>query len=1141
MKLRLLVFLIIFLAKNTLAADFIVTSKADSGSGTLREAITLAAANGSAEKDYIKFNLPGSTVLDRRISLTTALPLLSSNLVIDGSTQPGEKFQASDAKIQIVPGNSGFDAFVLLNIDGFELYGVYITGFANSVPRKIGFESPTAALYIENSKNIQIGAPGKGNVFFDNSYAISTWYTSITDGSSLPIMGAENLKIYSNYFGFAPDGKSIGGIIRGVAPEIALNYCKGLIEIGGADIKLRNFFGTKATFIAGQFSDPSRLFPSDYLIQNNFFGYDINGQASIIPTRNTSGMTAITLGPGNSPYSIKILDNKIQTPYSVSTGQVTGEVYFQGNILQNDQYPGKPYYRAYTGFNSTNNIKIGGENPGEGNTITGQQLSAGSPKSVLVQQTNIYCSLVPSEEIYINRSNLLPVVEIKVITSNSVSGISSPKSKIELFMDDDCPGCQPFKYFTTVLADENGNWEYKGSITSGIIATATLNGFTSLFTNVKSIKGSVLLNSSCGENNGSITGPIFQNSGGYQWTNERNEVIGNAADISNLAPGLYTLTFINASCSNPITYKISSISPSVNKSAVTITQPSCDNKNGRILVNPNNFERENFKYVWTDINGKVRAESSDLINVEAGTYLLKVSYRDCSITYGPIILDNKQGPVIDQTAAIIQNTACNTSNGSIKNIKITGTGNIIYTWKNSANVIVGNTLDLLNVPAGKYTIEVKDGSSCGPLTSGSIEVKEIGGITLDESNTKITNSTCNSSNGSVLGLVISGGTDYKWINENSQVISNKLDLLNVSAGKYTLHVSNAAGCLKQSKVFEVTEKPIAQFNVLTEIVGETCNQNNGSITVSFTGSQPKTIRWTSSSGNTLGNATKLAGISEGNYKLFLTDDQGCENLHREYTVSNVNGALLDRSIEKVTNDQCTQSKGSIKGPGLSGGKLPYSYEWKDKTGLIIGRDANLENVRAGDYFLTIGDALACSNQTIQYTVYDENSTLEDPLVKDVQICAPGETLIEVTKPNPGKYILYDNSGAVLVEDINGSFRVNVLKSSTYFIEYQLGICKSAKVPVEVFVADEGLALNNTITPNGDGINDDWILSSISNYPSSKIEIYNRYGQKVFQSRGYGTPFNGLVNGIELPSGTYYYTIELRSGCNIVKGALTIIR
>lgn len=1141
MKLRLLGFLIIFLIKNTLAADFIVTSKADSGNGTLREAITLAAANGSAEKDYIKFNLPGSTILDRQISINTALPLLSSNLVIDGSTQPGEKFQASDAKIQIVPGNSGYDAFVLLNIDGFELYGCYITGFANSVFRKIGFPSPTAALYIENSKNIQIGAPGKGNVFFENNYAISTWYTSIIDGSSLPVMGAENLKIHSNFFGFAPDGKTTGSIILGVAPEIGLNYCKGLIEIGGADIKLRNFFGTKATFIAGQHADPSRLFPTEFLIQNNFFGYNTNGVASMIPTRNTSGLTAITLGPGNAPYSFKILDNKIQTPHTVSTGQVTGEVYFQGNILQNDQYPGKPYYRAFTGFNSTNNIKIGGENPGEGNTITGQQLQAESSKSVLLQQTNIYCSLVPSEEVYINRSKLLPVVEIKMVTSNSVSGTSSPRSKIELFMDDDCPGCQPFKYFTTVLADENGNWEYQGSITSGIIATATLNGFTSLFTNIKVIKGSVLLNSSCGESNGSITGPTFQNSGGYQWRNERNEVIGNAADISNLAPGLYTLTFQNASCSNPITYQISSISPSVNKSAVQITQPSCDNKNGRILINPNNFERENFKYVWTDINGKVRAETSDLFNVEAGTYLLKISYRDCSITYGPIVLNNQQGPVIDQTAAIIQNTACNTSNGSIKNIKITGTGNIIYTWKNSANVIVGNTMDLLNVPAGKYTIEVKDGSSCGPLTSGSIEVKEINGITLDESNTKITNATCNSSNGSVLGLIITGSTDYKWMNENGQAISTELDLVNVSAGKYTLQVSNAAGCIKHSRIFEITEKAIVQFNVLTEIVAATCNQNNGSITVSFTGIQPKTMRWTSSSGNTIGNATKLAGISEGNYKLFLTDDQGCENLHKEYTVSNINGAYLDRSLEKVTNDQCTQGRGSIKAPVLSGGKLPYSYEWKDKTGLIIGRDANLENVTAGDYFLTIGDALACSNQTIQYTVNDENSILDGPVVKDVQICAPGETLIEVTKPLLGKYLLYDNSGATLFEDKNGSFRLNVLKSSTYFVEYQLGICKSAKVPVKVHVADEGLAINNTITPNGDGINDYWILTSISNYPSSKIEIYNRYGQKVFQSKGYVTPFNGVVNGTELPSGTYYYTIELRSGCNIVKGALTIIR
>ena len=84
---------------HSTAAIFTVTNNADSGPGTFREALTLAAGNGSALKDYINFNLSGTTRANRTITITTALPKLSSNLVIDGSTQPGIPFGVSDAKV----------------------------------------------------------------------------------------------------------------------------------------------------------------------------------------------------------------------------------------------------------------------------------------------------------------------------------------------------------------------------------------------------------------------------------------------------------------------------------------------------------------------------------------------------------------------------------------------------------------------------------------------------------------------------------------------------------------------------------------------------------------------------------------------------------------------------------------------------------------------------------------------------------------------------------------------------------------------------------------------------------------------------------------------------------------------------------
>ncbi len=84
---------------------------------------------------------------------------------------------------------------------------------------------------------------------------------------------------------------------------------------------------------------------------------------------------------------------------------------------------------------------------------------------------------------------------------------------------------------------------------------------------------------------------------------------------------------------------------------------------------------------------------------------------------------------------------------------------------------------------------------------------------------------------------------------------------------------------------------------------------------------------------------------------------------------------------------------------------------------------------------------------------------------------------------------------------------------------------------------------NTFTPNGDGINDEWIIPYLDSYPNATVEIYNRYGQKIFTSSAYSIPFNGRYNGAELPLGTYYYIINPKTKISrkLITGSVTIIR
>jgi gliding motility-associated-like protein len=82
---------------------------------------------------------------------------------------------------------------------------------------------------------------------------------------------------------------------------------------------------------------------------------------------------------------------------------------------------------------------------------------------------------------------------------------------------------------------------------------------------------------------------------------------------------------------------------------------------------------------------------------------------------------------------------------------------------------------------------------------------------------------------------------------------------------------------------------------------------------------------------------------------------------------------------------------------------------------------------------------------------------------------------------------------------------------------------------------------NAFSPNGDGINDRWMIPNLADYPGAKVEIFNRWGQPVFTSYGYNTPWDGSYLGKPLPLATYYYVITLNNGFKPVTGSITIIK
>jgi gliding motility-associated-like protein len=158
----------------------------------------------------------------------------------------------------------------------------------------------------------------------------------------------------------------------------------------------------------------------------------------------------------------------------------------------------------------------------------------------------------------------------------------------------------------------------------------------------------------------------------------------------------------------------------------------------------------------------------------------------------------------------------------------------------------------------------------------------------------------------------------------------------------------------------------------------------------------------------------------------------------------------------------------------------------------------------------------------------------------IYILAGGQ--IEIPATAEGINLKYKWSPAI---GLNKTDVLNPIASPDQDTEYTLtattqpdGCATTSTVLVKVL---QVLNPPNTFTPNGDNVNDTWIIKYLESYPNATVEVFNRNGNKVFFSNGYKIPFDGTYQNEPLPVGVYYYIINPRNGRKTITGPLTIIR
>jgi gliding motility-associated-like protein len=80
------------------------------------------------------------------------------------------------------------------------------------------------------------------------------------------------------------------------------------------------------------------------------------------------------------------------------------------------------------------------------------------------------------------------------------------------------------------------------------------------------------------------------------------------------------------------------------------------------------------------------------------------------------------------------------------------------------------------------------------------------------------------------------------------------------------------------------------------------------------------------------------------------------------------------------------------------------------------------------------------------------------------------------------------------------------------------------------------------SPNGDGVNDRWVISTLSEvYPNAVVRIYDRFGKLLAEYLGADEGWDGTYNGVKMMSTDYWYVVEIEEIATKYEGHFTLIR
>jgi gliding motility-associated-like protein len=582
-----------------------------------------------------------------------------------------------------------------------------------------------------------------------------------------------------------------------------------------------------------------------------------------------------------------------------------------------------------------------------------------------------------------------------------------------------------------------------------------------------------------------------------------------------------------------------SVECTVDCSVVSVDKTCIGAQGGNVIVD---VPTDNCTFSWANSAGAEVATTKNLLGVAAGTYILTVTCDGAEVC-------TLEATVENITALGIEGTEANAGCGELGSIDVTvslGSGNYSYNW----NPAQTNSPNISELEPGTYELTVTDEDTGCTQTAEFVVVDEVANLVISSSN--IIDETCLQNDGRISLTIMGGCQPYSFVWSDS-AIGNTPNAMNLADGTYQVTVTDGsvpANTVTGSFTVDGTD-PLMMNGapVITPSTG-----SDGSINITIMGGTPDySYNW---SGPTTGlpNSNNITGLMQGMYSVTVTDSKGCQATFGPFNVPFVNPNATDvvlGDVQAVENENgfallCNgDTNGEITGT-IEDGKEPFTV-------VLSGDESRtFEVANLGTFTI---DGLAEGTYTVSVsntfnTVSVENIIISAPeaLASDVDKGCDSEGqcdgFIDVNVSGGFGALSYDwgnpnLSGGSLNDLCQGTYAVLVTDENGCQLMESI-VIESCEGPIDPACYE----VRDVITPNGDGMNDQFAVTCISDFPAS-LEIYDRWGKLVFNQDSYDGTWSGISNSNEaLIEGGYMYIITIDFGQGrreIMKGTVTLLR